>query len=278
MRKDMFKVIVERARLGDSDASKKGRWKQKAYTSIEKASWDSDCYDEPSNWEKIKPSRLHADRKELNENLSPLWRFLHSRVGQYWDDVYSEIREHLSPKNAVQMHVVQHLKAQVVESTYLGENGRVYQYSEYVSPQRELTPLDEPVPYSLFYVHPVNGKLCKSPRKSRKEKNPKEKNKIKLTELRQYRLIDGIWYVVEFEKISPKLGVKLPYFSRSKQYKTEQFAPVLDYAWVSDCIFPYGISNGVREREYGYCNIRAISKRQLGKRELKHIKTLLSST
>lgn len=279
MRHDMFKVIVERPRRGGYGGAKKGRWEQENRQNAIGASYDADSYDEPSNWEKIKPSRLRADRKELNENLEPLWRFLRSRVGQCWDDVYSEIRENLSPKNAVQMHVVQHLKMQVVEATYLGEDGRVYECPQYNSYNRKPNCLEEPTGYQRFYVHPVTREFCESPRKSRKDKKVKQKDRFKLTDLRQYRLIDGIWYVVEFAVIPKELGVKGRYGQPGKQYGVYSWAAEspLDYSQVADFLFPKGLSNWARESEYGFCNIRPVSKRQLGKRELKHIKTLLDT-
>lgn len=47
--------------------------------------------------------------KWLSENLSPLERYLQSQVGRPWRLVYSEIRRNLAPRNAVQMHILQHL-------------------------------------------------------------------------------------------------------------------------------------------------------------------------
>jgi len=281
MRDDMFKVIVERPRRGGHGSNKKGRWEQEDRMDTRRASYDPDYYDEPANRGKIKPFWFHANRKELNENLEPLWRFLHSRVGQCWDDVYSEIRESLSPKNAVQMRVVQHLKIRVVEATYLGEDGRVYKCPQYNSCRYNCKPdcLEEPTGYQRFYVHPVTREFCESPRKSRKEKKTKEKDRFKLTDLRQYRLLDGIWYVVEFAVIPKELGVKDRYSNHGKQYGAHSWAAEspLNYSQVVDFLFPNGLSNWVRESEYGFCNIRPVSKRQLGKRELKHIKTLLAA-
>jgi hypothetical protein len=48
--------------------------------------------------------------KELNENLSPLRRYLERQVGRPWNKVYSEIAEHLRPDNVVQQHVRDHLR------------------------------------------------------------------------------------------------------------------------------------------------------------------------
>jgi hypothetical protein len=53
--------------------------------------------------------RRWTDRKELNEHLAPLRRFLGSRVGRRWDSVYAELSAQLTPRNAVQQHVRSHL-------------------------------------------------------------------------------------------------------------------------------------------------------------------------
>ena len=82
--------------------------------------------------------------------------------------------------------------------------------------------------------------------------------------------------MVEFAVIPKELGVKDRYSNHGKQYIAHSWtAECLDYSQVVDFFFPNGLSNWARESEYGFCNIRPVSKRQLGKRELKHIKTLL---
>lgn len=99
MRPDFAKILVERPRRGGTN-DRKGR-----AVPID---------DLPQKESMRKP---HRDRKELNENLSPLYRFLEKSVGRKWDDVYSEITENLNPNNAVQYHILQHLKWYVDEKT-----------------------------------------------------------------------------------------------------------------------------------------------------------------
>ena len=77
MRGDMPKVIVERARRGAAPL-RKGR-----------AVRDDDLA-----LSKIGPkrhARLRGGEKMLNENLSPLKRFLEKQVGRPWDKVWSEV-------------------------------------------------------------------------------------------------------------------------------------------------------------------------------------------
>lgn len=110
MRADMFKVIVERPRWGASHAQSpklKGNKTQD-----------------------IKQIGLkrHAHigarySKSLNENLGPLIRFLRSRRGQRWDDVFSEICDCLDTGSTVKMHVRQHLEDFVLTRISIGRHG-----------------------------------------------------------------------------------------------------------------------------------------------------------
>jgi len=153
MRKDMFKVIVERPRK-KGYGTKKGRYDE----------------DEPCNWEKIRPVGRKADRKVKSENLNPLWRFLRSRVGQSWDKVYSEIRANLSSHSTLHIDVVKHLKWGVCTNTYIGPDGHVYGYDVYGGFPRNLVVGNSRYNRKIeFYVHPVTRQLCARVRKPKKK-------------------------------------------------------------------------------------------------------------
>lgn len=95
MRKDMFEIIIERPRYGWR-SGRKGRYTMKRRTDPEALP----CKESMS---------FRGKTKELNENLAPLRRFLQRRVGRPWNAVWSELREFLSPKSAVQKHVFDHV-------------------------------------------------------------------------------------------------------------------------------------------------------------------------
>lgn len=296
MRHDMFKVIVERPRYGVY-GKQKGRNKEKSRSSIKAAvnnymnqseilieSLDLmepmlSCEIEvPSNKEGMRPKGRGVDRKELNENLEPLWRYLQSQVGRCWDDVYSDIRRNLSPRSTVQMHVVQHLNWQVKKSTYLGKDGRVYEHSKYNRGGMSDPCLEDPTIYKYgFYIHPVTRKLCVSPTKTKRPKK-NQPTKFQISSLVQYRLIDGEWMVVEFEKIPRSEGKKGNYQYLGKVYMGGLFPESLDFKDVGDFLHPKGLQNHAREAAYGFSNIRAVRKRPLGKREVKKLQTLLASS
>lgn len=108
MRKDMSKVIVERERV-------KGVYGKTvdpfAYRFVPNQGWSEDD-DDDIRHESMSLKRQHkvaGNYKRLNENLAPLKRFLQSRVGSKWNDVYSEIRSNININSAVQLHILQHV-------------------------------------------------------------------------------------------------------------------------------------------------------------------------
>ncbi|MCF4167657.1 hypothetical protein L2U69_18575 [Zavarzinia compransoris] len=110
MRDDMFKVIVERPRMGSRYAKapklKPGR---------------DDGLKHIGHLRHV--SIAARDQKYLNENLAPLVRFLRSRRGRRWDDVFSEICAVLDTRSAVKIHVRLHLDDFVVSRISVGRHG-----------------------------------------------------------------------------------------------------------------------------------------------------------
>jgi len=96
MRSDMFKVIVERPRWASRHAPavklKKDRNADRKFVGHKRHAWEEAAY-----------------TKCLNENLAPLKRFLQKQRGRRWDDVYSEICQHLDTGSTVKMHVREHV-------------------------------------------------------------------------------------------------------------------------------------------------------------------------
>src|SRR5689334_8741261 len=101
MRPDMAKVIVERPRYGGGLKFQRNADRK----------WQCLPVDERPRAEAIKARwrQSKVQPKRLNENLAPLRRFLRSRVGRPWDEVYSEICERINRDSAVQLHIWQHL-------------------------------------------------------------------------------------------------------------------------------------------------------------------------
>jgi len=152
MRPDMSKVLVERERLGVNGAEVYRRVNRRHFNDVR-------SFDEaPSHGSMSRKRQYGYYCKQLNENLSPLKRFIESHVGQHWDKVYSEIRAHVRFENAVQQHILQHLWGYVERNPVLNGDGvACYPPTRYRSHQLGLIPLG----FDSFFVHPKTGVLSR---------------------------------------------------------------------------------------------------------------------
>ena len=112
MRWDMAKLLVGRARTG----SRKGRGGMRV--ALARACGDGA---RPVTGRRV--AALAQDRKKLNDHLAPLERYLRGQIGRPWRKVHSEIRARIDSRNAVQLHVLQHLDAFVVSRVSFGRDG-----------------------------------------------------------------------------------------------------------------------------------------------------------
>src|SRR5262245_21729125 len=102
MRSDMAKVIVERPRKYANPHTAKGDRKAMQRTP------------EAELPRREGMNQLRGKTKCFNEHLGPLRRFLRSRVGRPWNQVFAEICQHLRQDSAIQSHVRDHLWDYVV--------------------------------------------------------------------------------------------------------------------------------------------------------------------
>ena len=102
MRKDMDKVLVTTPRIGSS--RKNGEVISSRRLEREGR------YDDLPSYSSMKPKdKSWWGRKELNEYLNPLIRYLAKNCGRPWNNVYSEICENMDRRGVVQDHIFQHL-------------------------------------------------------------------------------------------------------------------------------------------------------------------------
>jgi hypothetical protein len=110
MRDDMFKLLVERPRWGASHAQaaklKKTYDQDIKYIGLKRHAWIASPY-----------------IKSLNENFAPLVRFLRSRRGQSWDNIFSEICAGLDTGSTVKMPVRKHIEDFVLTRISVGRDG-----------------------------------------------------------------------------------------------------------------------------------------------------------
>jgi hypothetical protein len=216
MRADMAKVIVERPRLNNRNCRRGRR---------------VDLEDLPFRIGMRRDRREHGGHKELNENLAPLRRYLQKQVGRRWDDVYSEIAENLRVDSTVQQHVRDHVEdfvdlhgqeerwITIFRSGGVGERVRVG-------------------PWKEFYVDPVDGVLrhndLSKNRKVNRLRRERERpvTSIKLDSMRELKLIDGVWFEVEYAPLPMpqyREGLQIRPF---RQRPWDPSCPVVEYAVV----------------------------------------------
>lgn len=197
MRSDMAKVLVERPRVGGCG---KERIRQNRHLTRQVCKnipfdddWDTPDFRGMKRVHTSKPNS-YDDKKQLNENLNPLRRFLNSRIGQSWDKVYSEIMSGLNLNNAVQFHVWQHLInfGEVQTKTYM--EGNAVMAAGVIGPEN----LTRSTYREEFYVDPRDGTLRKTKRESskyRRDKSPSNDGYYDLKKpLLQYHKIGEVWY------------------------------------------------------------------------------------
>ena len=194
MRKDMFKVIVERPRRGADFRVNRSR-----------LAGEDDL-----------PSRIgmkrfrtlnHTRSKWLNENLAPLKRYLMKQAGRPWSKVYSEICENLDADNTVKQHVRDHLQDFVVTKVAIGRKGEWMNGNEWPGWRASDAPWRQPL-----YVDPNDGILKRSDklwkkmridptphwRKRREDRYAADPNIRRIDGNSELHCVGGIWYEVKF--------------------------------------------------------------------------------
>jgi hypothetical protein len=286
MRSDISKVLVERPRVGGEGKKHIRQNRRDTKQNLRNASKDEDV----DVWSFHSMKRLHTstpgsydDRKQLNENLNPLYRFLNKQVGRKWDDVYSEIMSNLNLNNAVQYHVWQHLIAHgIVETRTWIENDKIMQHG-YFGPEEVQSS------YRVtYYVDPSDGVLRKydrEPRYRTKKKVHTDRFYDKKNPLEYYHKLNGIWYKFGLRKPTADELVKQQFGKFERYYNPYQRCWVKE--WFADgCKFlqqihsePMDFSKNVRyfnspwelSHRYFGCKMLPITKQQLGKKEIKRL-------
>ncbi len=212
MRKDMFKVIVERERgNGRAPAGEKSRL---AYGRRQKPKWKSEDefekIDKPSN-ESMKRS-LGWNRKSLNENLNPLRRFMETQIGRPWNNVWSDICEVINSDSTVQKHVLDHVADFVVKNVYLKDK-KPFVVDPFGFRHNGEIPVnsDNFRRYYVGYVHPTTGIFTKIPKAPKKPVKEKLVDFVKISESQQMHKIGANWFIVDVVKYPKAYDSDIPY-------------------------------------------------------------------
>ena len=200
MRSDMSKVIVERPRRGSRIRN------HKSALTLDPGRIEDDRYIDP-------PRPRHSGEKSLNENLSPLRRYLESNVGRPWSKVYAEISATLDPRKATGLHILQHLRDFVSCNTWI--EGRTVMVSRRWG-------RGGPEAVTGLYVHPVSGLLRRAP--DRKYVGwTKPVTELALDPNTVCRLVDEIWYCFEYAVRDPNAIAEVVRFHEDQPARNQKY-------------------------------------------------------
>ncbi len=136
--------------------------------------------------------------KSFSDCLGPLYQWLQSHVGQYWDDVYSKLCQILDITTLSGQHIVSHVWHYVERDAVLIDG------VPYRRKNRNFYDASLPLGYwyKQLYVHPETGILCLA---KRIPKVPKKKpdDFVFVDAYHHYRKIDDLWYAFELADIEP---------------------------------------------------------------------------
>ncbi|WP_331153544.1 hypothetical protein [Steroidobacter sp.] len=253
MRKDMYKVIVERPRA----------WKG----GYEKAARLRDDHDGPTRL----GMRAGYGYRDLNENLAPLRRYLLSQVGRPWDKVFSEICTGIDRRNTVQQHIHQHIDDFIAirvgmrddQPIDLSENGLFHagragmRQPLYVDPRTGLIRVNK------------NWRNFRNAYAERKDQEGAELNARRrmLDERTVLLRVNDLWFEVKLAKLPACREVVDMVQGRRRTKVIAEFRYDAVLRRKTSCSL-YEDSQE-RKRVYGSRDLYAASKRQLSKRELK---------
>ena len=144
MRPDMFEVLIERPRGGMRLNKPKGYRRAMRRMPL----------DEAPRWEST-GRRWRVPTKWQTDLIGPLRRFLRSRLGHPWNNVYSEIRKRIDGRSLIQEHLLQHVYWEVERYVVL-EGGRAYTVGGF------------PIRAGRLYVCPATGLLREVKRRRRR--------------------------------------------------------------------------------------------------------------
>lgn len=138
MRRDMAKVVTERPRYGHANKSKKTSLRVRRYES------EDQLDDLPKRISSGRHRQHGWTAKEFSDLISPLKRFLRSRVGKSWDKVYSELSQNLDKRSLTGRHIWLHVWMEVERDCSVGDDGKIYPNPKY----------GRRLPIHGLYIHP----------------------------------------------------------------------------------------------------------------------------
>lgn len=184
-------VVIERPRTGwRISLQKHSGYKKQLYKLTQEASEDG----------LFRPYLIKPRHKtkSFSDHLGPLRRYLRSKEGQPWNQVYSELCQRLDPSTLAGQHVISHVWGYVERYVELVD-GIPYRKPSWRQPRRLGSRY-----HDEYYIHPETGLLAVVKQIPRPAKTkPAAVEAVRLDLEHEYRLVDGIWYLVTFAKVPP---------------------------------------------------------------------------
>jgi hypothetical protein len=194
-------IVIERPRGGNRIPAKKITGAKKFLTALTQEAMDEGFL----NPRLLKPFRK---TKYLSDHLSPLRRLIRSKVGQPWDQVYSELSRRLDANTMAGRHVLDHVDDYVTQHVDLIDGvphsrdggwrrGRVLGAGY----------------HEEFYVHPDTGMLCLAAKRPRvkfrvvPDAATQPVDVIIIDRYQRYQKIDDVWYWVKLADVPIGLPV-----------------------------------------------------------------------
>ena len=207
MRYDMNKVVTERTRYGGKGGSR--RTYEKASLPREKRSFKGVDVDlRPKQESMRKKHRVNGDSKEFSDLLGPLEGYLFSKVGEPWNDVWSDICKVLKGNSLQADHIKGHVKQMVGGIPHSGETS--FRDEDWFSPGSRYG--------QSVYVN-EDGILCKNEGKRYRHKKTvypyyRESDTV------EYHKLNGCWFRVEIESYEIEKEYKGYYGSKYTRTET----------------------------------------------------------
>lgn len=180
MRSDMKDIIVNSPRVSG------GRYKVPRF----------DVDDENTHQSRMRMFYPNTDPKEMTNRLQVVRRYLHSKIGWKWDDIWADV----CCVNNINNFRAQHLRGHVPEFVY-----KVTNYVTVCLDGRDTFPNSDPVVpdfyYANFYLDTENRLRC-TPNKPRLRHRHSYQDMIIDFQGKSYYKHNGIWYEVETETMT----------------------------------------------------------------------------
>jgi hypothetical protein len=199
MKPDMGKCVIERPRRGSRTAlSAKARRYGKIVHHEEGPEYEGLTRLPVSPKQEGYHKKLGS--KDFADVLGPIHRFLRTSCGRRWNDVYSEIASTLGRSGSWGVRHIMTAHLNVAVHTYRGVDGNIW-----VCDQHGVHTVEGF--YYDFYVEPETGILRAGlPHRKwrsirRKQQKPKPPDFVAIEPGKEYRKMDGIWYLHEFVEV-----------------------------------------------------------------------------